>query len=1000
MTHDSMGTLHATPSVQRVTDELEKPEQDNRSYRVVQLRNGMPALLAHDPEADKASASLSVHVGCFSDEEDMPGLAHAVEHTLFMGSRKFPAENDYSQYLANHAGRCNAETAQTTTTFWFDVSAKVSAKPIDDQQASPLKGGLERFAAFFEDPLFSEGTLHRELHAVDSEHQKNIGNDILRSHQLDKSLSNPGHPFCHFSTGNLETLKNIPEAKGIDVRAKFVEFHRKHYSANIMTLAVLGKEPLDTLERWVAEYFSPIPNRDLVPNSWEGVPYRQSELCEQVFAKPVKDIRRLKLVFPFPNQEQMAASQAGQYVSHLLGHESPGSILASLREKGWAENLSVRFYPTCSGYVSLLYLWVDLEEEGLKNYKEVVKVIFQYVTLLREELPKEWIFRELQSMANVNFRWEERMSAISFTKETSLKMHGPLPYKWLLSRLNRPREFDVPSIEKALECLRPNNFRMTITSRTYPGNWDKKERWYGTEFLQEEIPKEVMTEIQKAASTTAYERISCLHLPEMNPYIPANFEILNTKIGESTLAPRPFRQDAILVWPKQDTTFKVPKAHVFINFCNPLVYSTATNAVKSRLLVNLIKDTLKSHTYYAELAGLRYSLERDASGMCLKLYGYNDKLAAFLKLVLEKIRDLEIEDDRFNIICDSLARDYNNWGFSAPYLQVSDYTANLNSKCDFTREDLLAELPKITAEDVRDFKKDLLSQSHIAIYGHGNLDEESVREVAKMVDAILTPCPPPSSRGPVDRSLTIPSGLNHVYKKTLKDPQNANNCIEFWLYTGQQRHRLTRVKTMLFRQMCHESAFDQLRTKKQLGYVVFCEAKSASGNYGLSLIIQSAQSPEDLDGRIEDFLDSFSIKLENMPEKMFDDHKRSLRDQLLEKSNNLGEESNKHWEQIITGYEDFDQGMKDAEELENLTMHDMKEFSRKHIERRSETRAKLAVYLRAQAPSLNLEPITKGSADGEKSNGGASKPVCIEEISEFRKALLAQEGQKVQPLQG
>ena len=75
-------------NIRRITDELEKPETDDRSYRVIELSNKLEALLVHDPNTDKASASLNVNVGNLSDESDMPGMAHAVEHLLFMGTEK------------------------------------------------------------------------------------------------------------------------------------------------------------------------------------------------------------------------------------------------------------------------------------------------------------------------------------------------------------------------------------------------------------------------------------------------------------------------------------------------------------------------------------------------------------------------------------------------------------------------------------------------------------------------------------------------------------------------------------------------------------------------------------------------------------------------------------------------------------------------------------------------------------------------------------------------
>jgi insulysin len=74
--------------VECLADHLEAPELDDRAYRVVRLSNKLEALLIHDPDTDKASASVNVNVGSFSDPLDLQGLAHCVEHMLFMGTKK------------------------------------------------------------------------------------------------------------------------------------------------------------------------------------------------------------------------------------------------------------------------------------------------------------------------------------------------------------------------------------------------------------------------------------------------------------------------------------------------------------------------------------------------------------------------------------------------------------------------------------------------------------------------------------------------------------------------------------------------------------------------------------------------------------------------------------------------------------------------------------------------------------------------------------------------
>jgi hypothetical protein len=78
----------AQDPVERLADRLEKPVIDNRSYRVIRLSNKLEALLVHDPDTDKASASMNVGVGNFSDPDDLFGLAHCLEHLLFMGTEK------------------------------------------------------------------------------------------------------------------------------------------------------------------------------------------------------------------------------------------------------------------------------------------------------------------------------------------------------------------------------------------------------------------------------------------------------------------------------------------------------------------------------------------------------------------------------------------------------------------------------------------------------------------------------------------------------------------------------------------------------------------------------------------------------------------------------------------------------------------------------------------------------------------------------------------------
>jgi insulysin len=282
-----------------------------------------------------------------------------------MGTKKYPVENAYAQYLSAHSGSSNAYTGPTSTNYYFEVSAR----PANDEEPtaenpSALYGALDRFAQFFIEPLFLANTLDRELRAVDSENKKNLQSDQWRLHQLEKSLSNPKHPYCHFSTGNLEVLKTLPESHGINVRDKFIEFYEKHYSANRMKLCVLGRESLDVLQAWVSDLFSAVENKSLKPNRWlDETPFNTDNLGVECFAKPVMDSRELNLLFPFLDEDRLFESQPSRYISHLIGHEGPGSIMAYIKSKGWANGLSAGAYGVCPGSPGLFDCQIRLTEE-------------------------------------------------------------------------------------------------------------------------------------------------------------------------------------------------------------------------------------------------------------------------------------------------------------------------------------------------------------------------------------------------------------------------------------------------------------------------------------------------------------------------------------------------------------------------------------------------------------------------------------------------------------
>jgi insulysin len=202
-----------------------------------------------------------------------------------------------------------------------------------------------------------------------------------------------------------------------------------------------------------------------------------------------------------------------------------------------------------------------------EHYEEIVKATFHYINLIKDTEVQSWIVNELQNTAAVDFKFCQKSPASKFTSRQAVNLQKPIPREWLLSQ-SLIREFNPELITKALEHLRPDNFRVMVVSQKCPrGDYDQLERWYKTEYRVEKLSESFMQELQstvgqgKGAGALKDE----LHLPHKNEFIPTNFDVQKKKVDVAQIIPVLVKNNALTrLWYKKDDTFWVPKANVFI----------------------------------------------------------------------------------------------------------------------------------------------------------------------------------------------------------------------------------------------------------------------------------------------------------------------------------------------------------------------------------------------------------------------------------------------------
>ena len=193
-----------------------------------------------------------------------------------------------------------------------------------------------------------------------------------------------------------------------------------------------------------------------------------------------------------------------------------------------------------------------------------------------------------------------------------------------------------------------------------------------------------------------------------------------------------------------------------------------------------------------------------------------------------------------------------------------------------------------------------------------------------------------------------------IYAIEILDPGNVNCAIEFYLQTGVYSDKLQRCKLMLFQQICHEPVFDFLRTKEQLGYIVFDGIRKPTGFIGYRIIIQSEKDPIYLESRIEAFLEQMEEKLRLMTHQEFEKHQSSLTLKLIEKHKNLSQEAGRIWSHIQSGYYEFDQNIQDVSIIKRLNLTDIQTFYSTTVKKNATERKKFSVHIQRknQAPNI------------------------------------------------
>jgi len=868
--------------------EIVKSPNDHRDYQFFTLPNALKVLLVSDPEADKAAAALNVAVGSGAEPADRQGLAHFLEHMLFLGTEQYPEPDEYQAFIAAHGGNHNAFTGFEDTNYFFDVDA------------DHLLPALDRFAQFFVAPLFNPEYVEREKNAVHSEYQMLRQRDGWRARDAVHQLANPDHPMGRFVVGSLETLA---DREGRPVRDDLLDFYRNHYSANLMSLVVIGREPLDTLREWVEERFAAIPNHNAEQPVFEGPLYDLARLPARVDIEPIQEARQLNLSFPIPAAHEFYRQNPVGYIGNLLGHEGKGSLLSLLKARGWADGLSagqgISHRDNATFSVS-----VNLTEAGLAHVDEIADLTFDYLHLIREAGIQEWLFEEQSRLGEINFRFKEPDNSVGFASylARALQIYPPQD---VLRAPYMMDEYDPRLLRRFLSLLTPE--RALLSVRAPDLTVDSRSPWFDAPYKITPVADDTLAEWQ------SQDAVAALQLPEPNPFIPESLE-LKTVADPSPIPELVLEKPGLALWYQQDSEFRTPRTDFFFSVRSPVAVSSPHNTVLTELYVDLVRDELNEFAYPAQLAGLDYSIYRHVRGFSVRISGYDDKQAVLLERILDTLTAPDLDAQRFEVLKDRQLRELRNVVRGDPHRLARDEVSDLLLTPYWDEAERVEALETLSVADLQAFIPQLLGEVDLVALAHGNLSAEEARLLASKLDNSLL-----ANAEAVDVARTRVVKLTGEEPHLRRIPVEQNDSAIAYYFQGEDRSVSTRAYFGLLGQVLHPAFFADLRTDKQLGYVVYASPMPLMEVPGLAFVVQSpVADPEALSAEVERFIDEHREILATMDDEEFQRQKAALRSQLLEKDQRLNERSERYWREIDRENYNFDTHEQLAEVLMDI----------------------------------------------------------------------------------
>lgn len=840
-------------------DTVNKSPSDNREYNIFTLKNGIDVVTVSDPNLVTSAATLSVGVGAFQDPDDAQGIAHFLEHMLFMGSKKYPKPNEYMQFIQENGGDTNAFTAAEQTTYLFSINS------------SKFEPALDRLSSSIKDPLFDPTMVGKEINAVNSEWLLNRQSDSFIQQRTAGNTGNPDHPRTKLGVGNKDTLSDSEKI----LLKKLRNFYKQYYSANLMKLVLVGKQSPKELKKLATKYFSKIKNNNVDRPITKTISYREQDLGKNIYIKSKVKVPELVIEFPIKNNIASWQSKPNEYIAMLLNSQEPNSLMSFLNEEGYIEEGSSSIDPNAWGADGSAFISFTLTEKGQINKNAIIANTFKYIDLIKSQGINNEFFDELAGINQIQFEDYRTPEALNLAIGFAFNIFD-VPLKNLIDYRYVTSEYKPEAIKDVLSKMKPQFARIYHISPDEEINVTLEYADGGYRVTDLALDPQSSNDI-----------FAKLQLPEP--------QIINLDVDDAVFAssgdykvPRKiFDEPGVQAFLSHTQNFIGREGVLVVNLNSPvpslsaenLTYAFISNAVfrkKHRLIFQRAfqRSGVSIFSNYDDNGNTTFGLVGRTSTQIKNATDLLNKFANFQYTERDLKDAVKALRDSFDSISEQ--------GISA---QLSYYAATTTKQGPFfySKKEISAALDKATVTGLNQFHNDYINSVYVDIFSHGIETPEKIISFAKDVRNIIGDTNQ-SSRWRLSENFKVVAGTGQITK--VSTPKNGVGISDIYIYPEKSLE--VEARFAMLNKLFSPSFFNELRTNQQLGYAVFSLDYEIHDYPTLAMTIVSDNSElQDLKEKMMNFQYGFAAALENIDAKTIKNVKTALLEDLTQKPENI-----------------------------------------------------------------------------------------------------------------